>query len=82
MIPYGSELAGKSLKELNFRSVYYASVLAIRHRKETITEDVTHVTLREGDMMLLFASEKALNALTTDKLLVTLSEYQGKKSGL
>ncbi|APU68817.1 SLC13 family permease [Christiangramia flava] len=79
MIPYGSELAGKSLKELNFRSVYYASVLAIRHRKETITEDVTHVTLREGDMMLLFASEKALNALTTDKLLVTLSEYQGKK---
>ncbi len=79
MIPYGSELSGKSLKELNFRSVYYASVLAIRHRKETITEDVTHVTLKEGDMMLLFASEKAINALTHDKLIVTLSEYQGKK---
>lgn len=78
MIPYGSELGGKSLKQLNFRSTYYASVLAIRHRKETITEDVSHVTLREGDMMLLFASEKTISLLTADKLLVTLSEYQGK----
>ncbi len=79
MIPYGSELAGNSLKELNFRSTYYASVLAIRHRKETITEDVSHVVLKEGDMMLLFASEKALALLTADKLVVVLSEYQGKK---
>ncbi len=79
MIPYGSDLAGKSLKQLNFRSTYYASVLAIRHRKETITEDVSHVTLKEGDMMLLFASEKTISQLTADKLLVTLSEYQGKR---
>jgi len=79
MIPYGSELGGRSLKQLNFRSTYYASVLAIRHRKETITQDVTHVTLREGDMMLLFASQKALQTLTADKLVVTLSEYQGKR---
>ncbi len=79
MIPYGSELAGRSLKQLNFRSTYYASVLAIRHRKETITEDVSHVVLKEGDMMLLFASEKDLAMLTADKLIVTLSEYQGKR---
>ncbi len=79
MIPYGSELGGRSLKQLNFRSTYYASVLAIRHRKETITQDVTHVTLREGDMMLLYASQKALQTLTADKLVVTLSEYQGKR---
>lgn len=79
MIPYGSELAGSSLKDLNFRSTYYASVLAIRHRKETITEDVSHVVLKEGDMMLLFASEKALRLLTADKLVVVLSEYQGKR---
>lgn len=79
MIPYGSELAGKSIKELNFRSIYYASVIAIRHRKEVILQDVSHVVLREGDMMLLFASEKAISLLTKNKLLVTLSEYQGKK---
>lgn len=78
MIPYGSELAGRSIKQLNFRSTYYASVLAIRHRKETITEDVSHVVLKEGDMMLLFASEKAISLLTAEKLIVTLSEYQGR----
>ena len=78
MIPYGSELAGKSIREMNFRSTYYASVLAIRHRKETITEDVSRVVLREGDMMLLFASEKAISVLASEKMIVTLSEYQGR----
>lgn len=79
MIPYGSELSGRSIKELNFRSTYYASVLAIRHRKETITEDVPNVVLKEGDMMLLFASEKAISVLTSEKLIVPLSEYQGRR---
>ena len=78
MIPYGSELAGRSIKQLNFRSTYYASVLAIRHRKETITEDVAKVVLKEGDMMLIFASEKAISLLTSEKMIVTLSEYQGR----
>ncbi|MCB7482519.1 SLC13 family permease [Christiangramia sediminis] len=79
MIPYGSELAGSSIKQINFRSTYYASVLAIRHRKETITEGVSQVVLREGDMMLLFASRKAISLLTAEKLIVTLSEYQGRR---
>jgi len=78
MIPYGSELAGRSIKNLNFRSTYNASVLAIRHRKETITEDVAQVVLREGDMMLIFASEKAISLLASEKMIVTLSEYQGR----
>ncbi|MFD1095044.1 SLC13 family permease [Salegentibacter chungangensis] len=79
MIPYGSNIAEKSLQQLNFRNTYYASVLAIRHRKETITQDVAHTILREGDMMLLYASERAISTLNSRKLVVTLSEYQGKK---
>lgn len=79
MIPYGSPLAEKSLQQLNFRNTYYASVLAIRHRKETITQDVSHMVLKEGDMMLLYASERAISTLNNRKLVVPLSEYQGKK---
>lgn len=79
MIPYGSPLAEKSLQQLNFRNTYYASVLAIRHRKETITQDVSHMILKEGDMMLLYASERAISTLNARKLVVPLSEYQGKK---
>lgn len=79
MIPYGSGLAEQSLQRLKFRNTYFASVLAIRHRKETITQDVSQVNLKEGDMMLLYASESAIATLTSRKLVITLSEYKGKK---
>lgn len=79
MIPYGSDLAQKSIQQLNFRTTYSASVLAIKHRKETITQEVSTVVLKEGDMLLLFASEKAVNELTSKKLVVSLSEYQSRK---
>lgn len=79
MIPYGSGLAEQSLQRLKFRNTYFASVLAIRHRKETITQDVSQVNLKEGDMMLLYASESAISTLTSRKLVITLSEYKGKK---
>ncbi|MGO2357096.1 SLC13 family permease [Mesonia sp.] len=82
LIPYGSVLAGKNLKELNFRNQYYASVLAVRQRKEITTNDVSHIKLREGDLLLLFASTKSLNALTAEKLMITLSEYQGTRFSL
>ncbi|MDT0293405.1 SLC13 family permease [Mesonia ostreae] len=82
LIPYGSVLAGKNLKKLNFRNQYYASVLAIRQRKEIITNDVSHIQLKEGDLLLLFASTKSLNVLTAEKLMITLSEYQGARFSL
>ena len=79
MIPYGSTLAGRSLRQLNFRNIYYASVLALRHRKEIITQDFSNVVLKEGDMLLLYAAQKDIQALTSRKLMVVLSNYQAKK---
>ncbi|UAB85956.1 SLC13 family permease [Zunongwangia sp. SCSIO 43204] len=79
MIPYGSPLAERSLRQLNFRNIYYASVLALRHRKEIITQDVSNVVLKEGDMLLLYAAQRDIQALTSRKLLVVLSNYQAKK---
>ena len=79
MIPYGSSLSGKSLQQLNFRNIYYASVLAIRHRKEMITREVSKITLREGDMLLLYTSDQSLQKLVSKKLVVTLSKYKAKK---
>jgi di/tricarboxylate transporter len=79
VIPLDSELAGYSLAELNFRNTYYCTVLAIRHRNETITENIAKVPLKEGDMMLLYASANDMAQLTTDRLVIPLSEYQDKK---
>ncbi|HET8884814.1 MAG TPA: SLC13 family permease [Salinimicrobium sp.] len=78
MIPYGSQLTGRSLKQMSFRNNYYASVLAIRQRKETITNKIAEVTLKEGDMLLLFAAEKEINQLSSQKKVIALSEYQSK----
>ncbi|HSP12879.1 MAG TPA: SLC13 family permease [Salegentibacter sp.] len=78
MIPYGSSIAENSLQQLSFRNTYDASVLAIKHRKETITQELSDVILKEGDMMLLFASTQAIQHLSSEKLVVSLSQYQGK----
>lgn len=78
MIPFGSALTGNSLKKLNFRRRYHSSVLAIRHRNETITKNLSEVVLREGDMLLIYGSKDELAHLISGKLLVILSEYKAK----
>lgn len=78
LVPVGSDLAGKSLKELNFRDSYRSSVLAIRHRGETILESLNELKIREGDMLLVYSSEEHLAKLTSQGLAFVLSDY-GKK---
>ncbi len=79
MIPFGSELVGNSLIQLNFRNTYQSTVLAIRHRDETIIENLSEVQLREGDMMLIHAAKKDISTLKSKKLIIVLSEYKGRK---
>ncbi|TXK73882.1 SLC13 family permease [Mesonia sp. HuA40] len=79
MIPHGSSLSGKTLAKTKFRNNYYASVLAIRQRKETITKNVANVSLKEGDMLLIYTARHNIQALTRNKMLVALSEYEDRK---
>ncbi|HEV7350397.1 SLC13 family permease [Telluribacter sp.] len=78
LIPVGSELAGKSVQELNFRDVYQASVLALRHRNETVYQNLNEIKIKEGDMLLIFASEKELARLTSQRLVYIFSNYEKK----
>ena len=79
MIPYGSELSGSSLAKLDFSNTYHASVLAIRHRDETIIQNLADVVLRDGDMLLLYAAKADIHFLTSRKLLVTLTKYKARR---
>jgi di/tricarboxylate transporter len=79
LIPFGSELSGTSLRELDFRNIYHASVLAIRHRDETIVRNLSDVTLKDGDMLLLYATKKDLYNLTVRKLIVSHTKYKTRK---
>ncbi|RSK41564.1 SLC13 family permease [Mangrovimonas spongiae] len=80
VIPFGSSLSGKSLKELNFRQQYKCSVIAIRQRGEIMYDKLSTTKLTEGDMLLLIGHAKEVNTLENDNLIVKLSEYEKKRT--
>lgn len=51
-----SPLAGRTLKEVDFRSRYQAAVLAIHRAGERVRDKLGRVKLREGDTLLLVAT--------------------------
>lgn len=80
IIPFGSSLSQNSLKGINFRSQYNASVIAIRQRGSMLFDKLTHVVLKEGDMLLISGQEDAVFNLESQKLVVRLSEYIKKRT--
>ncbi|MGS2741344.1 SLC13 family permease [Sinomicrobium sp. M5D2P17] len=79
IIPFGSALAGSSLRAINFRRKYKSSVLALRHRGELLLENLPDIKLLEGDMLLILGSKEELDALSVQGLTITLSEHKSKK---
>jgi len=79
LIPIGSSLSSKSLKELRFRDVYRSSVLAIRQRNEMIMQNISELKLKEGDMLLIYYSEKDIARLTAQHAVFMLSNYEKQK---
>ncbi len=53
VIAPNSPFEGKTVKELNFRQKYGATVLAIRHRGELMRDKVANTVLRAGDTLLI-----------------------------
>ena len=53
VIAPNSPFEGKTVKQLNFRQRYGATVLAIRHRGELMRDKVANTVLRAGDTLLI-----------------------------
>ncbi|WP_261395322.1 SLC13 family permease [Membranihabitans marinus] len=79
ILPFDSTLIGNSLDGLKFSEIYKLSVLAIRHRNEIILDDLPSVDLKQGDMLLVMGKKETIDELESDKLFLTLSEYDKKK---
>ncbi len=58
-----SPFEGKSLKQLDFRQRYGATVLAIRHRGELMRDKVANTILRAGDTLLIEVEQDHLQNL-------------------
>lgn len=63
VIAPNSEFVGKSVKDMSFRQKYGATVLAIRHRGETMREKVATTELRPGDTLLIEVRRNRLEFL-------------------
>ncbi|MFC5194250.1 SLC13 family permease [Bizionia hallyeonensis] len=80
IIPVGSPLAEGTLKSMRFNRTYNMAVLAIRQRGDVLLDKLTSIHLKEGDMLLVLGSKAELQNLENQKLVVTLSEYEKKKT--
>ncbi|OBX21562.1 MULTISPECIES: SLC13 family permease [Bizionia] len=80
IIPIGSPLAEGTLKSMRFNRTYNMAVLAIRQRGDVLLDKLTSIHLKEGDMLLVLGSKTELQNLENQKLVVTLSEYEKKKT--
>ena len=69
-----SSLRGETVGTARLRALYGATVLAVRTGSDVVHEDLTGVTLSEGDGLLLHASVEAITALeSAGDILVTES---------
>lgn len=82
LVPVGSKLAGKSLKELNFKNAYDSTVLAMRQRDETILKNLNQIKIKEGDLLLMHTSQAPLQKLTSQNLVFVISHYQKKTTNI
>ena len=70
----GSNLAGKSLKELNFRQRFGVIILAVHRRGVNLRERFEDVKLEFGDTILVEGPAERMNELFAEKDFVNLSQ--------
>lgn len=63
VVPPGSPLENRTLKQSSFRNRYGVTALALYHAREYIRERVGHTTIRVGDTLLLYGSKTRLREL-------------------
>ncbi len=83
VISHDSTLAGRTVKETNFRSRFDAAVVAIHRNSERITGKIGQVKIRSGDVLLMVAgADFNNNSINTRDfhLISRVKDYRRTKS--
>ena len=75
IIPAVSSLIGKSLKEINFRSMFGAFVLAIGRQGSSLRKRVAHIQLKFSDTLLMLVPQSRFSALADSPDLIILQRH-------
>ncbi len=76
VIAPNSFLAGKSLRQMRFRSVFGATAHAVRHRGTVMRDNLEETTLYPGDVLLIELSRDQLGFLLERNAFVVVSEVE------
>lgn len=71
-----ANFVGSTLRDLNFRQQYNATVIALKRGQEKISERLGRVKLRIGDVLLVRASASRLASLQFDNNLIVLRQME------
>lgn len=80
MVPQLSFLANHTLKEVNFRTRYGTTVLAILRQGITHTQAISEIKLKLGDVLLVMGSDESISRLQMSEDLSVFSELEPKQS--
>lgn len=73
-----SRLIGSTLKEIDFRRRYGCFVMAIRKHGETLRNKISNTPLNASDTLLIYGSERRIDALKDDQNFVVLERVDIK----
>lgn len=76
VIAPNSLFTAKSLKQMRFRSIFGATVHAIRHRGTVMKDNLEETTLYPGDVLLIELSREQLDYLLERNAFVVVSEVE------
>ena len=74
VIPHGSRLSGRTLRELAFGTRYQVMVIALFRHGEPLLDRIASVALRDGDLLLVQGDVDALQGLLQGGHLILLEE--------
>ncbi|HXH82280.1 MAG TPA: SLC13 family permease [Candidatus Tectomicrobia bacterium] len=73
-----SDLIGRTLSTVDFRRLYGAIVLGLWRRDGWIEEEIAHVRLRAGDVLVVYGDDAALERVATDGRFLMVVPFHGE----
>jgi di/tricarboxylate transporter len=73
-----SWFAGRTLADVDFRRRYRVVVLGIWRRTRLLPDELSRITLSEGDVLVLQGSTDAFNSMANDSNFLLLTPFQGQ----
>jgi di/tricarboxylate transporter len=74
----GSELAGRTLGEIDFRQRYGPIVLGLWRRSGWLNEELSRIKLREGDALVLHGDDEDIARVANDRAFLMLVPFHGE----